>query len=147
MPWRSVEKWGEASKGQELLRWKRFSFPSLHTQNKTECQHAKPWKLQNHSSSSLATYNLLPILKQRSKGTPSSIYIQFLIAWWLICKGMKSSQGKPKQSEVTLTQCHKGYEEEAGRSCKWLSSIKSSNKRIMEFPLTVNLKMLEVGKI
>lgn len=60
---------------------------------------------------------------------------------------MKSSQGKPKQSEVTLTQCHKGYEEEAGRSCKWLSSIKSSNKRIMEFPLTVNLKMLEVGKI
>lgn len=60
---------------------------------------------------------------------------------------MKSSQGKPKQSEVTLIQCHKGYEEEAGRSCKWLSSIKSSNKRIMEFPLTVNLKMLEVGKI
>lgn len=41
---------------------------------------------------------------------------------------------------MTLIQCHKGYEEEASRSCKWLHSIKSSNKRIMEFPLTVNLK-------
>lgn len=47
---------------------------------------------------------------------------------------------------MTLIQCHKGYEEEAGRSCEWLGSIKSSNKR-MEFPLTENLKMLEVGEI
>lgn len=37
-----------------------------------------------------------------------------------------------------MIQCHRGYEEEARRSGKWLSSIKSSNKRIMEFPLTVN---------
>lgn len=47
---------------------------------------------------------------------------------------------------MTLIQCHKGYEEEAGKSCKWLRSIKSSNKRIMEFPLTVNFKMLRSGQ-
>lgn len=54
---------------------------------------------------------------------------------------------KPKSSEVTLIQCHKGYEEEASRRYRWLGSIKTSYKRIKEFLSSVNFKMLEVGKI
>lgn len=47
---------------------------------------------------------------------------------------------KPKSSEVTLIQRHKGYEEEVSRSYRWLGSIKSFNKRIKEFPSSVNFK-------
>lgn len=35
----------------------------------------------------------------------------------------------------------------ASRSYRWLGSIKISNKRIKEFPSSVNFKMIEVGKI
>lgn len=77
----SLEKWEEATEGQESSLAENFPFPSPHRQNKSEFQQAKTWKLQKSLIGSPVTYNnLLQILKQRSKGTPSSIYFQFLIA-------------------------------------------------------------------